>query len=79
MSDRPRLAPLCGFLALLAVVFAVSYGVGAAVGPDEPGGRRPVTETGTETETEPGTESDGHDMDGHDMGGMRGTHSGGHR
>ncbi|MEU6767311.1 hypothetical protein ABZ916_33015 [Streptomyces sp. NPDC046853] len=68
MSDRPRLAPLCGFLVLLAVVFAVSYGVGAAVGPDEaddPGVRRPgtVTETGTET---------------HDMGDMRDMHSGGH-
>ncbi|MGW6056244.1 hypothetical protein [Streptomyces sp. NPDC055189] len=69
MSDRPRLAPLCGFLVLLAVVFAVSYGVGSAVGPDEPGVQR--TEPDKETETDPGagTDTGRHDM--HSGGGHR--------
>lgn len=69
MSDRPRLALLCGFLALLVVIFAVSYAAGAALGPDTPAPQR------TETETDGGP---GHDGDGgsHEHGGMGDMHSG---
>lgn len=69
MSDRPRLALPCGFLALLAVIFAVSYAVGAALGSDAPATQR------TETETDRGP---GHDGDGgaHEHGGMGDMHSG---
>ncbi|MEV0321693.1 hypothetical protein ACIBKX_34980 [Streptomyces sp. NPDC050658] len=36
MSKRPQLFALYGFLALLVLVFAVSYAVGVAVAPDAP-------------------------------------------
>ncbi|ELS51426.1 hypothetical protein STVIR_7610 [Streptomyces viridochromogenes Tue57] len=34
---------LCGFLLLLALIFTVSYAVGAAAGPVAPGMHRPTT------------------------------------
>ncbi|MGW5737271.1 MULTISPECIES: hypothetical protein [Streptomyces] len=75
MSDRPPLQLLCGFLALLAVVFAVSYGVGAAVGPGAPETTR---RTGTDGRTGPATGEDpGADMeDMHPGGDMGDMHSG---
>ncbi|MFE5818817.1 hypothetical protein [Streptomyces sp. NPDC056479] len=41
----PQLVPpaLCGFLLLLAVIFTVSYAVGAAAGPVAPGMHRTGT------------------------------------
>ncbi|MEV6755389.1 hypothetical protein [Streptomyces sp. NPDC051214] len=69
MSDRPQLSLLCGFLALLAVIFAVSYAVGSAVGPGAPGTQRTETETETGTGTGTGThEGDMGDMHSGDPG-----------
>ncbi|MFF9113615.1 hypothetical protein [Streptomyces sp. NPDC014805] len=70
--DAPRrnLSPppaLFGFLLLLVAVFAVSYAVGAAVGPVAPG-----LHGGPAGHPRPG---DGH---ADDMGGMHGMHGGGH-
>ncbi|GGV83614.1 MULTISPECIES: hypothetical protein [Streptomyces] len=65
-----RLVPppaLCGFLLLLALVFTVSYAVGAAAGPVAPGMHRSGTggDAGRDGDTDRG---DTHDMG--DMGGM---------
>lgn len=68
MSDRPRLALLCGFLALLVVIFAVSYAAGAALGPDTP-----ATQRETETDRAPGHDGGG---GAHEHGGMGDMHSG---
>lgn len=65
-----RLAPppaLCGFLLLLALMFALSYAVGASVGPVAPGMHGTRTGSGS-GDTAP---HDGGDDMG-DMGGMRG-------
>ncbi|MFI9649442.1 hypothetical protein ACIHAA_24485 [Streptomyces sp. NPDC052040] len=59
---------LCGFLLLLALMFAVSYAVGSSVGPVAPGMH------GTRT-TQDGT--GGHDGGGMDMGGMDTDHGSG--
>ncbi|WP_065967996.1 hypothetical protein [Streptomyces sparsogenes] len=61
---RAALPPpaLCGFLLLLALVFAASYAVGAGVGPVAPGMHGPGRTGGGS----PG----GHDGGGMDMGGM---------
>ncbi|MFF9241035.1 hypothetical protein ACF1AL_19625 [Streptomyces sp. NPDC014801] len=69
--DAPRrnLSPppaLFGFLLLLVAVFAVSYAVGAAVGPVSPG-----LHGGPAGHSRPG------DGDADDMGGMHGMHGGG--
>ncbi|MFD3550003.1 hypothetical protein ACFWUW_31225 [Streptomyces sp. NPDC058655] len=58
---------LSGFLVLLVVVFAASYGVGSAAGPVAPGMHSPGVGTG------PGADGSG------GTGGMGGTHSGGGR
>ncbi|MEV6736382.1 hypothetical protein AB0N14_05265 [Streptomyces sp. NPDC051104] len=65
---RKRVPPpaLCGFLLLLALMFAVSYAVGAAYGPVAPG--MPGTRTGSGGGgTVPHSDSGG-------MGGMSGMH-----
>ncbi|MBB5928400.1 hypothetical protein [Streptomyces echinatus] len=77
-SPRPRAFPrgaapppaLCGFLLLLALVFTVSYAVGAAAGPVAPGMHG----------TAPGGGGDGDDggSGGPDMDDMGGPHGGGH-
>ncbi|WP_030987688.1 hypothetical protein [Streptomyces sp. NRRL S-1813] len=67
-----RMAPppaLCGFLLLLALMFAVSYAVGAAAGPVAPGMHG--------TETSRGGLDDGGAGSGTDTGGMGGMHGGG--
>lgn len=62
----PALPPaLCGFLLLLALIFAASYAVGAAAGPVTPG----MHDTG------PGA---GGVDDTHDMDDTRDMHGGGH-
>ncbi|GHH11185.1 hypothetical protein [Streptomyces lanatus] len=51
-TARRRLAPppaLCGFLLLLALIFTVSYAVGATAGPVAPGMHRSGTGDGTDT------------------------------
>ncbi|MEU1945034.1 MULTISPECIES: hypothetical protein [unclassified Streptomyces] len=53
---------LCGFLLLLAMVFAASYAVGAGAGPVAPGMHG--------TSTTDGGSGDGHGGGGMDMGGM---------
>ncbi|WP_367123335.1 hypothetical protein [Streptomyces phytohabitans] len=58
---------LCGFLLLLALVFAGSYAVGASVGPVAPGMHRDGTGGG----------GGGGHGDGDDMGGMDGMDMGG--
>lgn len=60
---------LCGFLLLLALMFAVSYAVGAAAGPVAPGMHG--------TETSRGGLDDGGAGSGTDTGGMGGMHGGG--
>lgn len=60
-----RLAPppaLCGFLLLLALVFAVSYAVGAQAGPVAPGMHRSETGTGDDGKTGDGGGTDMDDM-----------------
>ncbi|MER6138653.1 hypothetical protein ABT174_01140 [Streptomyces sparsogenes] len=66
---RAALPPpaLCGFLLLLALVFAASYAVGAGVGPVAPGMHGPGTTGGGSTG---GHDGDGMDMNRMDMGGM---------
>ncbi|MEY9989467.1 hypothetical protein ABIE67_001499 [Streptomyces sp. V4I8] len=50
MKPPPFVPPaLCGFLLLLALIFTVSYAVGAAAGPVAPGMHRPGTGGGTDT------------------------------
>ncbi|MGW7437637.1 hypothetical protein [Streptomyces sp. NPDC054849] len=74
----PRWAPppaLAGFVVLLAAMFALSYGVGAAAGPVAPGMRPSGTGPGSVSDTPGGGGTGG--MGG--MGGMGGTHSGGGR
>ncbi|KUM69884.1 hypothetical protein J7F01_35975 [Streptomyces sp. ISL-22] len=47
MKEPPLVPPaLCGFLLLLALIFTVSYAVGAAAGPVAPGMHRPTTSGG---------------------------------
>ncbi|MFJ9852180.1 hypothetical protein [Streptomyces sp. NPDC101150] len=59
--------PVIGFVALLVVLFALSYGAGAAAGPVAPG----LHPAGDARTPEPGPARDG-DMGGmHGMGGMR--------
>lgn len=70
-----KLAPppaLCGFLLLLALMFAVSYGVGAAAGPVAPGMHGTGTSSGGGTvgTGDGGGVEDMDDMD--DMGNMHG-------
>lgn len=74
MSDRSQVRLLCGFLALLVVVFAVSYAAGAAVGPGEPGTQRTETDMETETDKHPGGDMD--DMEDMHPGGDMGHSSG---
>nr|WP_240982404.1 hypothetical protein [Streptomyces sp. S3(2020)] len=62
---------LCGFLLLLALVFAVSYGVGAAAGPVAPGMHGTGTSSGGAEDTGGTGDTGGTD----DMGNM---HGGGH-
>ncbi|WP_326615871.1 hypothetical protein OG863_01415 [Streptomyces decoyicus] len=67
-----RMAPppaLCGFLLLLALMFSVSYAVGAAAGPVAPGMHG--------TESSRGGLDDGGAGSGTDTGGMGGMHGGG--
>lgn len=66
MKQPPLVPPaLCGFLVLLALIFTVSYAVGAATGPVAPGMHRS------------GTGGDGGDMDTGDMGEMPMRHGSG--
>ena len=58
---------LCGFLLLLALMFAVSYAVGAAYGPVAPGMHGTRTGSGGGGDTEPRGDSGG-------MGDMSGMH-----
>ncbi|MFE9928853.1 hypothetical protein [Streptomyces sp. NPDC005533] len=58
---------LAGFVVLLAALFALSYGVGAAAGPVAPGLHRTGTGTGTGSGSTGGS---------HGGGGMSGTHPG---
>ncbi|MFI7412627.1 hypothetical protein ACIBU0_28540 [Streptomyces sp. NPDC049627] len=60
MKQQPPLVPpaLCGFLVLLALIFTVSYAVGAAIGPVAPGMHRSGT----------GGDGGGDDGGGMDMG-----------
>lgn len=65
----PKAAPppaLCGFLLLLALIFAVSYGVGVGAGPVAPGMR------GDSTSGDGGAPGGGGGMG--DMDGMQGGH-----
>ncbi|MER7839087.1 hypothetical protein ABTY98_25210 [Streptomyces sp. NPDC096040] len=64
---------LCGFLLLLALIFTVSYAVGAAAGPVAPGIHGTSTDVGTGTGTSTGGGAD--DMG--DMGDMGNGHGGG--
>ncbi len=68
----PQLVPpaLCGFLLLLALIFTVSYAVGAAAGPVAPGMHRSGTSDGGG-----GTDPGGQDMG--DTGGMDMRHGSG--
>ncbi|KUO05443.1 hypothetical protein [Streptomyces caeruleatus] len=59
---------LCGFLLLLALVFTVSYAVGAAAGPVTPGMHRSGTGDGGGGGTDPGDQDMG-EMG--DIGGIR--------
>ncbi|MFH0517633.1 hypothetical protein ACHBTE_10690 [Streptomyces sp. M41] len=66
MKKPQRVPPaLCGFLVLLALVFTVSYAVGAAAGPVAPGMHR----SGTSGDGG-GDGTDGGDADPGDMGDM---------
>ncbi|GAU70175.1 hypothetical protein SSP35_17_00300 [Streptomyces sp. NBRC 110611] len=73
---RPLIArPVLAFVALLAVLFALSYGAGALAGPVAPG-LRPAggTGTGPNAPADGGDMSDMRGMDGmHGMGAVRGT------
>ncbi|MGW7568868.1 hypothetical protein ACWGJV_21650 [Streptomyces tendae] len=66
----PPPAP-CGFLALLLLVFAVSYAVGRGAGPVAPGTHGPGI-------TQDGHEGGGTDSEDGDMGGGGMNHGGGH-
>ncbi|WP_404818991.1 hypothetical protein [Streptomyces phaeolivaceus] len=69
---------LCGFLLLLALIFTVSYAVGAAAGPVAPGMRSTTTsDDDGATENTGGSDGTGgtSDMDG--MDGMDGMDEGG--
>ncbi|MEU9266030.1 hypothetical protein AB0E04_11290 [Streptomyces sp. NPDC048251] len=66
---------LCGFLLLMALIFAVSYAVGAASGPVAPAMHGTGTGTGGDGGGGGGAE-DADDMG--DMGGMADPHGGGH-
>lgn len=61
---------LTGFLVLLVAMFALSYGVGSAVGPVAPGMHSTDTGSGTGSDGDPGSHGDG---------GMGGMHPGGER
>ncbi|MFJ3669638.1 hypothetical protein ACIPSE_24595 [Streptomyces sp. NPDC090106] len=65
---------LCGFLLLLALMFTVSYGVGAAAGPVAPGLHGTAPSDGDVHEDGTGGGTDGTDPGGMDMGG--GAHEG---
>ncbi|MEE1807577.1 hypothetical protein [Streptomyces sp. BE133] len=74
-----RFAPppaFCGFLLLLALMFTVSYAVGAVAGPVAPGMHGTGTSTGGGRGD--GGGGGGADTDDMDMGGTGGMHGGGH-